>query len=390
MATTCWQCGIRIRAGSPYCHQCGSAITARVAVEEPPESRRPRWHVAAATLLLFAAGLAILSSDSAPTTTTTEAAPPVAALASGEDRTEFQTLERATGTTAVVLTATSLELIDLDTAGRRTVPLGDAIAVSTIDLGRRLLLTDDAVLVAAGHAVWSFDLATADPQDLGPGDRLAPARNPANAWIWNELAGSWREVDESGDVVRETEPPHAGVPWDHGVGTPELTATPRLGIYELRADGSWQLIAAEDPVAGTNHRALTRECTSLENCKYRLIDVQTEARIEQPWLASLEVTPSTRLRLSPSGESLLEMKPTNRSWESVYVYTGVTVRPTACTQGWRQAVWSADETLLACVTDRGLAVSDVKNGPAALFDDWEEEPLAVVLAATDSIGWPRT
>ncbi len=388
MATTCWQCNARLRAASPYCEQCGSAIAARVSIDEPARRQHSRWPAIALSLALFTAGLAFLSIDSPPTVPEEAAAPPVAALAVDDDRNEFRTLGRVTGTTAVVLTASSLELIDLDTAQRRTVLLDGKVSASTVDVGRRLLLTEGALLVATGPAVFAFDLTSGEVSNLGTGDRLAPSRTPAHAWIWNQIAASWREIDGHGEVVREIEPPPGSSAWDHGVGTPELVATPTLGVHALQQDGSWQSVATGLAVAGNNNVALTRECPSLEACEYRLIEVATGAVIEQPWATSLDPTPSTQLRISPSGASLLEMKPTNRSWESVYVYTGVTVRPTSCTQGWRDAAWSVDETLLACATNGGVAVTDVKNGPAAVFDDWEEQPLAVILAPTGSLRLP--
>jgi hypothetical protein len=337
------------------------------------------------TLALFGAVLAILSSGSMPSATSPDPAPPLGALAVDEDRNEFRTLDRATDTTAVVLTPNSLELIDLDTAQQHTVLLDEEVNQSTIDIGGRLLRTSEALLVATGPSVFSFDLATGDTSELRPGDRLAPARTPGHAWIWSEVAGSWAEIDGDGEIVRQFEPPTASRAWDHGVGTPELITTPDLGVYALQQDGSWQPVATQLAIAGNNDIALTQECGSLNSCEYRLVDVTSGTSLDQPWLTSLEPQPSTQLRLSPSGKSLLEMQPTNRSWESVYVYSGVTVRPTSCTQGWRHATWSIDETLLACVTERGVAVTDVKNGPVALFDQWDDPPLAVVLAPTQSL-----
>ena len=83
------------------------------------------------------------------------------------------------------------------------------------------------------------------------------------------------------------------------------------------------------------------------------------------------------------------MSPTNRSWEAVYNYRNGLVRGTSCMQGWEGAAWSDDESLLACVTNRGVAVSDLVNGPAALLDSWDSPPLAVVLVDTDRVGLGR-
>ncbi|MDX2345002.1 MAG: hypothetical protein QNL12_15460 [Acidimicrobiia bacterium] len=62
------------------------------------------------------------------------------------------------------------------------------------------------------------------------------------------------------------------------------------------------------------------------------------------------------------------------------------VRATSCGDGWRTGTWSEDEGLLACVTKKGMSVTDVMNGPVAAFENWDSPPLGVVLVATASLG----
>jgi hypothetical protein len=298
----------------------------------------------------------------------------------------FETLDRETGTTLVVLGRTQLATIDLDSNQRKTFRLGDEIVSNTTSAGRRVLLQDQTLLVPNGPSTWAIDLVTGQTEDIGPGDRVAPATTSENAWIWTQQAGTWREVDEVGRVVREMVWPDAGLPWDHGAGTPELTAAPGGGIYRLQDDGEWLLVSEGLPLTGNNTVALVQDCESLALCDIKLIDLESGEELPNQLPVSLEDAAGRRYRVSPSGAGILEMNPTGRSWESVFAYSEGVVRTTSCMQGWREATWSPDESLIACVTNRGVAVTDVAYGTAAIFDDLDEEPLAVVLVDSNLIG----
>jgi hypothetical protein len=295
----------------------------------------------------------------------------------------FETLGRTTHTTAIVLTASRLELIDLDTAQRDVFPLDRTIGGDTLDMGRRILVQGGALLVPGGLTTWSIDLATGQVSDVGPGDRVAPALTEGNAWIWTTQAATWREINGAHNTLREMSSPGAGIHWDHGAGTPELTAAPGGGIYKLQGNGQWRIVTSGVPLAVNNDTALLQDCASLEACDYRWVDLDTGTELDRQLPPSIDRPTSRRYRLSPSGESILEMNPTNRSWQAVFVYRNSLVRGTSCMRGWDEASWSNDESLLACAIDRGVAVSDVRNGSAAIFDDWDEPPLAVVLVDTE-------
>ena len=158
----------------------------------------------------------------------------------------YETLGRTTGVTAVVLTADSLEFIDLDTAQSRTFPLEHPVAADTIAVGNRLLVLEKTLLVPSGPTAWSIELATGRTTDIGAGDRVAPALDPGRAWVWSSQSARWRQIDETGGVVQQLEWPQGAVPWDHGAGTPELASAPGGGIY--RFDGGWSQVSECVPV----------------------------------------------------------------------------------------------------------------------------------------------
>ena len=390
MSQTCWRCAARVRSGNAFCRDCGAALEARIEVapETVPRADRRSRLLALLAVALVGTGLLWLMGNpqqegespvpaADPATSTRMAAP-------GDVR--FAALERETGTTLVVLGKTQLATIDLDSNRRTTLRFGDEILAGTASAGRRLLVQGQTLLVPNGQATWAIDLATGQIKEDGPGDRVAPATTPGNAWILTELSGTWREIDDAGRVIREIEWPDAGLPWDHGAGTPELTAAPGGGIYRLQEDGEWLRVSEGVPLAGNNSLALVQDCESLERCKINLIDLESGEELSDRLPALLEEAAGRRFRMSPSGAGILEMNPTGRSWESVFSYSEGVVRATSCMQGWRQATWSPDETLIACVTNRGVAVTDVAYGTAAIFDDLDEEPLAVVLVDSDVVG----
>lgn len=389
---TCWKCSARTRAASPFCGVCGAEGTARIEVEsqstDPERQRRPWTAVVALALVvagfLLFSGVSEQSQDSAPEAESTSPEAPAQQDRSTTSR--FETLGRATDTTALVLTLDGLTAIDLDTNQRTTYPLAGKIEPSTVTVGRRLLLQGQSLLIPSGQATWSIDLGTGQTTDLGSGDRVAPATTEGNAWIWTEQAGMWREIDTTGQTVRKIKWPDAGLYWDHGAGTPELSSAPGGGIYRLAEDGDWRFITDGVPLAGNNTAALVHSCKSVHSCDSRLVDLETGSEIDR-WLPpSLKSPASRQFRLSPSGDGILEMNPTNRSWEAVFAYNDEIVRGTSCMQGWRNATWSPDETILACVTDRGVSVTDVAYGSAAVFEDMAGEPLAVVLVPSDMVG----
>ncbi len=387
---TCWKCSARTRAASPFCGDCGAEVAARISVESPTtdQERRLRPWTALAALTLIVAGFLVLSGASeqgldsaqAPEVDSSE---PV--TLSEQSSARFETLGRATDTTAIVLTVDGLTAIDLDTNQRMSYPLDGEIEPSTVAVGRHLLLQGQSLLVPSGRATWSIDLGTGTTTDLGNGDRVAPATAEGNAWIWTEQAATWREIDTTGQVIRTIKWPDAGLYWDHGAGTPELSSAPGGGIYRLTEDGDWRFIADGVPLAGNNTTALLHSCSSIHSCDSRILDLETGSEIDR-WLPpSLESPASRQFRLSPSGDSILEMNPTNRSWEAVFAYNNEIVRGTSCMQGWQSATWSPDETMVACVTHRGVSVTDIAYGSAAVFEDITGEPLAVVLVSSDIV-----
>ena len=388
MNKTCWQCEARLRPSSMYCKECGAEIGARIAVDNVAKRKPPR--ALPGLVLVAVLAVAALLLASADTPVTEESAVPDGSaedlgLSAAEDD-PYETLGRTTGVTAVVLTAAGLEFIDLDTARRQKVPLADPVASDTLAVGNRLLLLGDTILVPTGPSVWSIQLAAGRATDIGPGDRVAPSLDPGRAWVWTAQTAEWRQIDPSGATVQQLEWPEAAIPWDHGAGTPELASAAGGGIY--RYGEGWSLISAGVPLAGNTSTALVQECSTLTSCSYRWVELETGNEIDgslPPRISPAE----RRYRLSPSGENLLEMSPTNRSWEAVFNYRDGLVRSTACMQGWEGAAWSADESLLACVTNRGVAVSDIDNGPAALFDRWDSPPIAVILVDTELIGLGR-
>jgi hypothetical protein len=340
-------------------------------------------------LILAVAATVVLLADTSPEGPD-DPAPPgerdVASLGSGDIPAPFQALGRDTGTTAIVLTKTRLELIDLDTAERGTFLLEDNIRRDSVNIGRRLLVVDHRLLVPNGLEVWSIDLGDGTVRDIGSGERVAPSTTTGTAWVLNLESATWREVDAAGGVIRTIDWPDAGIHWDHGLGTPEYASTAAGGIFRLEDDTAWSFVSDGHALAGNETTALVQTCLSLTACDYRWIDMRSGAEITA-WMPPTLQSPGLRnYRLSPGGQSILEMNPTNRTYEAVYAYRDGVVRGTACHQGWQYAVWSPDETLVACITNKGVAVSDIRNGPAAIFEDFADPPLAIVLVDTASVG----
>jgi len=364
---------------------------ARLAVDQQSERSRPRLLplVVAASVMIAAALLMITGGPTGVDDGQSGDPAPIeaAGLTDTRDQQPYETLGRPTGVSAIVLTATHLELIDMDTAAREIVPLPDEIEIDSIDVGRRLLLQNGSLLIPNGSVVWSLDLATGVITDVGAGERVAPALTNGHAWIFEAETTTWHETDSTGQTVRSVPWPENALPWDHGSGTPEISWLATGGIYRLQPTGAWTRIADGVPVAASDTAALLNTCQTLDHCTLRWISTDTGVELDRKISLAFQQTGFRSYRLSPSGAAVLEMNPTDEPYRSVFVFQNGIVRGTSCADGWRSGTWSADETLLACVTKKGVAVTDVMNGPVAAFEDWDSSPLGIVLVENAALGW---
>ena len=347
----------------------------------------------ALAMVVAAAGWVFSSGPTEPSEPGTADLPPgiVAPLAPSpapaDSNRQYDALARATDHTTVVLTRSRLEMIDLDTGLRTTVPLPGPVDLVRPGAGLPLLVSGGSLVIPGGPVVWIVELDTGEVTDLGAGDRVAPALTTDHLWVLRADRAVWVEFDEHGSYLRDIAWPANALPWDHGAGTPELAWLPGGGIYGLEPDGRWSLVVEGVPVAAAGTTALVQQCVTPVECHTRWFDMASGATLDRALPSAAFDLNARPYRLSPTTEAFVEVVPTPDSRFGVFTWKDRVVRRTECGENWRTAAWSTDESLFACVSDQGVTVTDLRDGVAVTFGNWAETPLAVILIPSATIGF---
>ncbi len=190
----------------------------------------------------------------------------------------------------------------------------------------------------------------------------------------------WRNVSIDGETLRHAAWPVSMERWAYRAGTAEVVAVPGQGIFRLAHNGNWLAVAAGTPLAANASAALILSC---DGCPPSWIDVASGLPFERDLPTTLD--PSNVYRLSPSGAHVLEVVGSPETPTYVYAHGTSAVWRTGCGAGWETATWSVDETLLACLDDDIVVVSDLVTGTVVTFDVGMTLPLGVAIVPTEMI-----